>query len=297
LPSDSFKIVPKTFRQLKEEGLQSAKPERELDSETGPESGFEAITETELIIEPVVEPTKDREPTPTPKTEPEPEATPEPEPPLKPEAESTPEAQAKPAFEPKPADEPEPKHTEGPEPMPDASVIPLGEPHREQLPKPEEVTELQPEPEHDVEPVPQTKPVPEPKSTPEPEPAPMPMPQPEPIPTSEPKKERDPIVEELTAEELIEAYEQDAAAADARFLGNRLEIIGVVALVDVKETLDTHYVRLAGAEGDISRSVRCMFDKKHAQALCNLEKGQTLTIQGIFNGSLISIRMTDCELA
>lgn len=193
LLSDSYEMVPKTFRQLKEEALHKA------------------------------------EPTPPP------------------DAEPAAEAQAKPVVVPEP----------------EASVIPLGEPRREQLPEPEKAAELQPGP----------------------GPGPEPVPQPE------------PAAEELTVDELIAVYEQDAPAADARFLDKRLMVTGVVALVDVKDTLDTHYVRLAGAEGDISRSVKCLFDKKHAPALSQLEKGQTLTVQGRFNGSLIAIRMIDCELA
>jgi hypothetical protein len=191
----------------------------------------------------------------------------EPAPP--PDAEPTTKPQVEPVVKPKPA--------EGPKPIPEASVIPLGEPHREQLPKPEKTAEPQPEPEPGPEPIP--------TSTPEPVPAPKPIKKPE------------PVAEELTVDELVEAYEQDAPAADSRFLDKRLMVTGVIALVDVRETLDTPYVRLAGAEGDISRSVKCLFDKEHAPALSQLEKGQTATVQGKFNGSLIAIRMIDCELA
>jgi hypothetical protein len=259
LLSDSFKMIPKTFQQLKDEAWQKAKPEREPDSGAGPEGGLETATETELIVEPIAEPAKDREPTPEPKAEPMP-------PPV---SEPAVEPQADPVVEPKPA--------EGPKPIPEASVIPLGEPHREQLPKPEKTAEPQPEPEPGPEPIP--------TSTPEPVPAPKPIKKPE------------PVAEELTVDELVEAYEQDAPAADSRFLDKRLMVTGVIALVDVRETLDTPYVRLAGAEGDISRSVKCLFDKTHAPALSQLEKGQTATVQGKFNGSLIAIRMIDCELA
>jgi len=265
LPSGSFKIIPKTFQQLKEEALQKAKPEREPDPGAGPEGGLETATETELIVEPVAEPAKDRGPTPEPEAEPTPP----------PDAEPDPKSQAEPVATPKPA--------EGPKPIAEASVIPLGEPHREQLPKPEKAAEPQPGPEPEAEPIKQ----PEPEPTPQPEPAPAPK----------PIKKPEPVAEELTVDDLIEAYEQDAPAADARFLGKRLMVTGVVALIDVKETLDTHYVRLAGAEGDISRSVKCLFDKIHAPALSHLEKGQTSTVQGRFNGSLIAIRMIDCELA
>lgn len=189
----------------------------------------------------------------------------EPTPP--PDAEPAAEAQAEPVVAPKPA--------EGPEPIPEASVIPLGGPRREQLPEPEKAAEPQPGP----------------------EPGPELMPTPEPVPAPKPIKKPEPVAEELTVDELIAAYEQDAPAADARFLDKRLMVTGVVALIDVKETLDIHYVRLAGAEGDISRSVKCLFDKEHAPALSQLEKGQTSTVQGKFNGSLIAIRMIDCELA
>ena len=264
LLSGSYKIIPKTFQQFKDEALQKAKPEREPDSGAGPEGGLEAATETELIVEPVAEPAKDREPTPEPKAEPTPP----------PNAQPAAESQAEPVVEPKPA--------EGPKPIPEASVIPLGEPHREQLPEPEKAAEPQPGPEPGPEPVKQSEP--------------EPMPQPEPAPAPKPVKKPEPVAEELTVDELIEAYEQDAPAADARFLGKRLMVTGVVALIDVKETLDTHYVRLAGAEGDISQSVKCLFDKEHAPALSQLEKGQTSTVQGKFNGSLIAIRMIDCEL-
>ena len=280
LLSGSFKMIPKTFQQLKDEAWQKAKPEREPDSGAGPEGGLETAMEAELIVEPAAEPAKDREPTPEPAAEPTPEPIAKPSPP--PDAEPAPKLKAEPAVAPKPA--------KGPEPVPKASVIPLGEPHREQLPKPEKAAEPQPGPEPEAEPIKQ----PEPEPTPQPEPAAEP--QPEPVPAPKPIKKLEPVAEELTVDELIEAYEQDAPAADARFVDKRLMVTGVVALIDVKETLDTHYIRLAGAEGDTSRSVKCLFDKKHAPDLSQLEKGKTATVQGKFNGSLIAIRMIDCEL-
>jgi len=239
LLSESYETIPKTFQQFKDEALQKANPEREP----------ETATEAELVVEPVAEPVKDREPTPPSNTEP------------------TTKPQAEPVLKPKPAEEPKP--------IPEVSVIPLGEPRREQLPKPEKTAEPQPEP----------------------EPGPEPIPTPEPVPVPKPIKKPEPVAEELTVDELIEAYDQDAPAADTRFLDKRLMVTGVVTLVDVRETLDTPYVRLAGAEGDISRSVKCLFDKEHAPALSQLEKGQTATVQGKFNGSLIAIRMIDCALA
>jgi cell envelope opacity-associated protein A len=44
------------------------------------------------------------------------------------------------------------------------------------------------------------------------------------------------------------------------------------------------------------QSVQCMFDKKHASVLSKLEKGQLVTVQGRYNGSVIAMRIVDCVL-
>jgi len=162
------------------------------------------------------------------------------------------------------------------------------------------------------------KPMPKPEREPEPVPQPQPEPEPEPILESEPalESEREPILEpqrepelvpeseleptpvamELTVEELFSAYEADGVAADAKFANKLLKVTGVVAMIDVKEMLDTHYIRLTGAERNLLQSVRCLFDKKHAEVLNRLTIGQTVTVQGKYDGSIIEIRMIDCVL-
>ena len=67
-------------------------------------------------------------------------------------------------------------------------------------------------------------------------------------------------------------------------------------MIDIKNMLDTHYIRLTGAEGNLLQSVQCVFNKQYAPALEQLEKGQTVTVQGKYNGSIIAIRMVDCVL-
>jgi hypothetical protein len=128
--------------------------------------------------------------------------------------------------------------------------------------------EPEPEPEKDVESIQEEQPEPEPK----------------------------PAVIELTVEELLSAYETDPVKADEKFVNEVLRVTGVVATVDVKDFLDTHYIRLTGSERNFLQSVQCMFDKKHASLLAKLETGQTVTVQGKFNGSMIAIRLTDCFL-
>jgi len=156
----------------------------------------------------------------------------------------------------------------------------------------------------EVEPIPESKLEPEPESIFESEPEPVLESQQEPIP--EPEQEVEPMPEsklepelvamELTVEDLFSAYATDEVAADTEFANKLLRVTGAVAMIDIKEMLDTHYIRLARTERDLLQSVRCMFNKKHTPELQQLVIGQTVTVQGIYNGSIIGIRMMDCVL-
>ena len=191
-------------------------------------------------------------------------------------------------------------------PIPESKLEPEPESMLESEPEPvlESQREPIPEPEREVEPVPESKPEPEPESILESEPEPVLESQREPIP--EPEREVEPMPEsklepelvamELTVEELLSAYATDEVAADTKFANKLLRVTGVVAMIDVKDMLDTHYIRLTRAERNLLQSVRCMFDKKHAPVLQQLVIGQTVTVQGIYNGSIIEIRMMDCVL-
>ncbi len=157
---------------------------------------------------------------------------------------------------------------------------------------------------YEAKPIPESKLEPEPESILETEPEPVLESQREPIP--EPEREVEPMPEsklepelvamELTVEELLSAYATDEVAADTKFANKLLRVTGVVAMIDIKDMLDTHYIRLTRAERNLLQSVRCMFDKKHAPVLQQLVIGQTVTVQGIYNGSIIEIRMMDCVL-
>ena len=71
---------------------------------------------------------------------------------------------------------------------------------------------------------------------------------------------------------------------------------GKVTMIDIKEILDTHYIRICGDDEDNTKSVKCMFDKKYAHQLQELQKDQQVTVRGTFDGSLIAIRMVNCYL-
>ncbi len=163
---------------------------------------------------------------------------------------------------------------------------------------------VEPEPEltREPEPEPIPEPQPEPMLEPEPElmrePQPEPMLEPEPELMREPEPEPEPILAsiEVTAEELFLAYGADGVAADAKFADKILKVTGVVARIEAKDSLDINYIMLTNVEENLLESVRCMFDKKHGPELNRLIKGQTVTVQGKYDGSMIEIRMRDCVL-
>ncbi len=168
------------------------------------------------------------------------------------------------------------------EELPEQESPVLEEP--EPISEPEPVAELEPEPE----------PIPEPEPVAELEPEPVPEPEPEPVLESEP--EPTPAAIELTVEELLSAYETEGVAADTRLANKILKVTGIVERIEVKDTLDICYINLSSAARDLLQNVRCVFDKQHGPELDQLTTGQTVTVQGKYDGSIMDICMRDCVL-
>ena len=101
---------------------------------------------------------------------------------------------------------------------------------------------------------------------------------------------------EVTANELASAYETDEETADARFGNKILKVEGLVNRIETKNTLDVYEIRLTGDEKSLSQSIRCMFDRGHADELNRLTKGQMVVVQGTFDGSIVQLRMRNCVL-
>ncbi len=125
LLSESYKKIPKTYRQLKEEKLHKQKPlVREDISEPAPELG------TEPVVEPEPEPVAELEPEPVAKLEPEPVAEAKPKPKRKPK----PKSKLKPEPKPKRKSKPKPKPEPAPEPVMESEPEPVVEPEPELTP-------------------------------------------------------------------------------------------------------------------------------------------------------------------
>ncbi len=101
---------------------------------------------------------------------------------------------------------------------------------------------------------------------------------------------------DITIDELLADYAADYVSATNKYVNKRLRMSGYAAAIDIKEVLAIHYIRLTDASLNVMKSVQCMFDKKYADNLRRLEKGQQIIIQGKYTGSLIAMRMADCVL-
>ncbi len=212
------------------------------------------------------------EPEPEPEPEPVLEGEPEPQPP--PRTKRRPAPAPKPKYEPELKAKPEPvvKYKPRPAPVPKAKPKPVVEP----------VAELESEPE--PAPAPTMKYEPRPPSAPPPAPAPR-----------QPLKPG-PEVTEITVEGLASVYEREGTAADAKLLRRILWISGVVAKIEVKEMLSLFYIFLKSADKNLQQNVRCEFTRSSAEDLKRLVVGQAVVVQGVYDGSIINLRMKDCIL-
>jgi pyruvate/2-oxoglutarate dehydrogenase complex dihydrolipoamide acyltransferase (E2) component len=164
------------------------------------------------------------------------------------------------------------------------------------------VAETKPEPEPEPEPVAETKPEPEPE--PEPVAEAKPEPEPEPEPVAEAKPEPEPVAEtetqstvvELSVEELYSTLEADRAAAEAKYQNRILKVTGLVYRTVINDNLDVAILIIASAKNYSEWQVSCTFDRKREQNLNRLTEGETVTVQGKYDGYGATVLMRDCAI-
>jgi len=100
----------------------------------------------------------------------------------------------------------------------------------------------------------------------------------------------------LSVDELLSEYAEDYTKANTKFINKIIRLSGYAAAIDIKEVLAIHYIRLTDSSLNVMRSIQCMFDKKYADTLRGIQKGQQITVQGKYTGSLIAMRMSDCTI-
>jgi len=273
LMSPAFGKIDKTYRQIKEEKLCQTEVEAEAEAEIETDIPSEkemmaAVAIVEELVQEVTEeepvPQTEAEPTSDELTQPEAEVKEEPiEEKVEPEIEAVIEEEVKDELKQEPEatiEEPEAVAVDEYQTVSDMEV------------EVEEATEEEQKPSAEMEAEPEAEPEPEPETE-------LGVPD-----------------EEIDVVEIFQAYDSDDAAADARFGDKLIRVTGTLSLIDVKDVNDKHYVRLTSSEDEITQSLKCLFDKEHGPMLCKLEKGQVVTVQGRYNGSIIAMRMLDCNL-
>ena len=222
-----------------------------------------------------------------------PEPAPEPLPPTAPEHEA--ETQPEPAAEVKP--EPVPGTPPAPEPEP----TPVAEA------KPESVIELPPS-----APLPASETVVETKTEAPPQPVPAPAPvaeeKPEPIPESPPApvSASPPAVPEkleitkngvvTTVAALNHFFQTDRAGTNTKLKDQTIRVTGEVEKVFVRDHLDIRYIVLTSEPKAGPWSVRCSFEKEAVPELNRLSTGQSVTVQGIYDGYGKNIIIKECSI-
>jgi hypothetical protein len=281
LLSRSYKKIDKTYKQLQEERSANQdyrEPEPIPEPEVKPEP--EPKLEPEVKPEPEPKPEPEVKPEPEPELEPEkkPEPTPESEPIILPPPEPAPELKAPPEPEKKAVpDEPEPEKK--PEPTPESEPI--------ILPPPEPAPELKAPPEPEKKAVPDE---PEPKKTPEL------APEPEPEPELPPELEITKSGADTTVDALNHYYQTDKAATHARLKDQTIKVSGLLEKVFVRDHLDIRYLVLTGEKKSGPWSVRCSFGKESVSEMNRLSEGQTVKVQGTYDGYGKNIIIKDCNL-
>ena len=304
LLSKSYKKIDKTYKQLlAERSSPGGYIEPELEAGVSEETRPEPIPEPEAEIKPEPAPEEPPPPTPEPVAEEKPE--PAPEPPPEPVAKEKPE----PAPEPLPA--PEPVAEEKPEPAPEPPPAP--EPVAEEKPEPvsdpapvaeaksESVIELPPStplPASETAVETKTEAPPEPVAEEKPEPVPEPKPEPEPAPPSAvPEKleiTKDGVVTTVAA--LNHFFQTDRAATNTQLKDQTIRITGEVEKVFVRDHLDIRYIVLTSEPKSGPWSVRCSFEKEAVSELNRLSTGQSVTVQGIYDGYGKNIIIKECSV-
>jgi len=178
-------------------------------------------------------------------------------------------------------------------------------PELESEPEEEEVPEPEPEPEPEEEAAePELKPEPEKEVISDPEPVikekellELKL---EPVPAMEPAIE--PAAETvdaaitLTVSGLVSEYESDVQAAEAKFSNRVLRLTGIIERVEVKQNLSVNYLVLTADDKVIFQGVRCNFGMQYSSEIGRLNVGQTVTVQGRYDGSIINMSLRDCTL-
>jgi len=99
----------------------------------------------------------------------------------------------------------------------------------------------------------------------------------------------------VTAQQLVQEYEDNEVSADAKYEGNLVQVSGIVDSIG-KDILDSPYITLKGKQYSINR-VQCMFSKRDAAILATVSKDESITLEGTLTGyTILNPLIEDCHI-
>jgi hypothetical protein len=97
---------------------------------------------------------------------------------------------------------------------------------------------------------------------------------------------------EVTAAELVEAYEKNEVQADETYEGQWVEVTGTVG--DIKKDItDSVYVTIGKGEQFEVRQVQCFVDE--GVDVTDLSKGDRITMTGRVDGLMMNVLVEECR--
>lgn len=100
----------------------------------------------------------------------------------------------------------------------------------------------------------------------------------------------------VTAKKILKEFEENEAAADSKYKGERVRVSGVVDKVDTEFIDEDEYVVRVGAGTDFDlTTVNC--DDQSSEAVSSLKKGQDITVVGEFeDGGDLGVELKNCSI-
>lgn len=112
---------------------------------------------------------------------------------------------------------------------------------------------------------------------------------------STPKSATDQPIQ-ITAKQLEQEYDDNQFAADEKYKGRLVEVVGVIITID-KDFSNNPYINLAAqASGHSVTGVWCRFAKEDASSLAKVTKRHEVTVQGICEGMGSNVNLKNCKV-
>lgn len=101
---------------------------------------------------------------------------------------------------------------------------------------------------------------------------------------------------QITATDLLAAYEENQVNADNQYKGKLLEVTGIIDDIGT-DIMDDVYVTINNGDEYAFTCVQCFFKNKDEIAkVSNLKPGSEITIVGKCDGEVFNVLLKDCKI-